>query len=201
MSSTPTAPLSTRESSVARHGQRSKWTPEEDRKLLRGVSIYGTKNWILVAGMVPPRTAKQCRERYTGQLDPNLNHNSWSFQEDSLLMSLHQSLGNCWAKIASFIQGRSANCVKNRYKFIMKKNPQLSYAYLASGDSMFLRKKRRTAKRNITAQIESDSSAGSEPTQNDSEPDLNQFSEEMNFEQLYFDELGLLTDDLFMLDV
>lgn len=195
-----TANLSSGGHTALRHGQRSKWTPEEDRKLLKGVSIYGTKNWILVAGMVPPRTAKQCRERYTGQLDPRLNHESWSFREDCTLIGLHQSFGNCWAKIASFIPGRSANCVKNRYKFIMKKNPQLSLAYLRSGDSIFLRKKRSAAKKKTIPQIETNRFMDNETTQNSSENDSIQFLD-TNFDLLNFDDLGMMTDDFYLLDV
>jgi len=86
-----------------------------------GIQVHGTKNWTAVATFVPGRSPKQCRERWTGQLDPSLNRDSWDQSEDSKLFELHNHLGNAWAKISSFLPGRSANSVKNRYKLLLKR--------------------------------------------------------------------------------
>ena len=48
------------------------WTPEEDKKL-RELVAEGRKNWGQVAGQIPGRTSKQCRERWCNHLDPNIN--------------------------------------------------------------------------------------------------------------------------------
>jgi len=40
---------------------------------------------------------------------------SWSRSEDSLILELQMKYGNAWAKITSFLPGRTDNAVKNRY--------------------------------------------------------------------------------------
>ena len=99
---------------------KAKWMPEEDNRLILGIQTYGTKNWTAISTFVPRRSPKQCRERWTGQLDPSLNKEAWDPQEDSYLINLQKHLGNSWAKISNFLPGRSANSVKNRYKLLLK---------------------------------------------------------------------------------
>lgn len=82
----------------------------------------------------------------------------------------------------------------------MKKNPQLSLAYLRSGDSIFLRKKRSAAKKKTIPQIETNRFMDNETTQNSSENDSIQFLD-TNFDLLNFDDLGMMTDDFYLLDV
>lgn len=43
---------------------RSKWTPEEDRRLTDAVAQFGAKNWQQVASCVPGRNPQQCLHRY-----------------------------------------------------------------------------------------------------------------------------------------
>jgi len=102
--------------------RKTKWLPEEDELLLKSVQINGTKNWTAVSVLVPGRNAKQCRERYTGQLDPNLNHNEWTNQEDFTLIHMHGIYGNAWAKISAYLPGRSPTAVKNRCNLLKKRN-------------------------------------------------------------------------------
>ena len=104
---------------VAYH--KNKWLPIEDELLLNAVKVFGTKNWIGVAEKVPGRTAKQCRERYTGQLDPNLTKEEWTTDEDNKLMKFHTIHGNQWSAIAKSLPGRSANAIKNRCNWLIKK--------------------------------------------------------------------------------
>jgi hypothetical protein len=44
----------------------------------------------------------------------------WSREEDSLLVSLVESLGPKWTEISSSFSGRSANAIKNRYHLQMR---------------------------------------------------------------------------------
>ena len=100
--------------------KKTKWQPEEDRILLQGIQTFGCGKWTKIAKLLPGRNPKQCRERYIGQLDPSLNHNEWSFDEDNQLITLHKTFGNCWSKISNFMKGRSPNAAKNRFRFLAK---------------------------------------------------------------------------------
>ena len=112
--------------------KKSKWMPDEDRLLQQGISKYGIGQWKKIAELVPGRSAKQCRERWTGHLDPQLSHTEWTTEEDIFLISIQQTLGNAWAKIASRMPGRSANAVKNRFRFISKRNKAMNQTMSSS---------------------------------------------------------------------
>ena len=101
-------------------GDFSPWSGDEDAQLLRLAAQYppGTKTpWAAIArGMQErTRTAKQCRERYTNQVDPAVKKGPWSAEEVALLHQAHGELGNRWSAIALRIPGRPANAVKNKY--------------------------------------------------------------------------------------
>ncbi|OHS98566.1 Myb-like DNA-binding domain containing protein [Tritrichomonas foetus] len=90
--------------------------------LRNSVKIHGTKNWTAVSTLVPGRNPKQCRERWTAQLDPALTRDDWTPQEDATLLHIHKLHGNAWAKIASFLPGRSSNAVKNRFNWLSRRH-------------------------------------------------------------------------------
>jgi hypothetical protein len=92
-----------------------KWTEWEDQILTGNVQKYGTSNWSLIACALPGRTRRQCRERWMTQLDPSLNRDNWTSQEDAILLLQQKSCGNCWSKITHFLPGRSANALRNRW--------------------------------------------------------------------------------------
>ena len=91
------------------------WSDKEDDLLRRAVERYGTKNWSMISSMVPGRNGKQCRERWSGMLSPDLAREAWSLDEDRLLIQLHSEYGNKWAKISEFLPGRSRISLRNRW--------------------------------------------------------------------------------------
>jgi hypothetical protein len=99
-----------------------KWSDTEDEMLIGHVAEHGTGNWSVIATGMPGRTRKQCRERWTNQLDPNLNRDIWTPQEDAILLFQQKTQGNCWSKIAELIPHRSANALKNRWCWLARHN-------------------------------------------------------------------------------
>lgn len=109
--------------SLSRLSPRCLWTSAEDLKLVELASQPGIPDWKLVALEVSAveqsschplkKTAKQCRERWHGHLDPEICKTPWTEFEESRLFALHKEIGNKWSEIAHGIPGRTDNGVKN----------------------------------------------------------------------------------------
>ncbi|WOK99934.1 Myb-related protein Hv33-like [Canna indica] len=98
------------------------WSPEEDEKLYSHIITYGVGCWSSVpklAGLL--RCGKSCRLRWINYLRPDLKRGKFSQQEEELIISLHQMLGNRWSQIASQLPGRTDNEIKNLWNSCLKK--------------------------------------------------------------------------------
>lgn len=67
------------------------------------------------------RNARQCRDRWVNYLAPNIKKNEWSEEEDFVIIFNYQNFGTKWAKIATLLQGRSENHIKNRWHSFLKR--------------------------------------------------------------------------------
>jgi hypothetical protein len=84
-----------------------RWTSEEHALLQQLVGTHGTKRaWSLIAGQLPGRTGKQCRERYLNHLGPNSKRGEWTPEEDFVLAFQHTQHQTHWSKIAKSLPGR-----------------------------------------------------------------------------------------------
>jgi len=100
---------------------RRLWDESEDIAVSELVSKYGTKKWSLVAEMldvvykIKGRTGKQCRERWHNHLDPVVQKEPLSAEEERQIFEGHKKHGNKWADIAKELKGRTDNVVKNYF--------------------------------------------------------------------------------------
>ncbi|PAN16651.1 hypothetical protein PAHAL_3G074900 [Panicum hallii] len=106
------------------------WSKEEDEIIIEMVNKLGPKKWSTIAQALPGRIGKQCRERWHNHLNPGINKDAWTQEEEIKLIHAHQTYGNKWAELTKFLPGRTDNAIKNHWHSSVKKKID---SYRASG--------------------------------------------------------------------
>ncbi|KAJ6539115.1 hypothetical protein B0H19DRAFT_1177200 [Mycena capillaripes] len=117
--------------------RHTKWTAEEDQRLVAAVSGYGTAAWSDVAGVMPGRTNEQCRDRWAGTLDPakgGKKTDEWDEEKDKALIAAVDANGRRWKAIALQI-GHSASACRLHYD-LLKKTDFEGYSPVAGPSTM-----------------------------------------------------------------
>ena len=107
---------------------RKQWTLEQDIQLFEAISVIGSSNWQQIAIEVKDRSGKQCRERWRNQLNPLLNHSSFTVAESWIIFIMRHYNCKSWTDIALQIPGRSDCHIKNFWKYSLQfKQRESSY--------------------------------------------------------------------------
>jgi hypothetical protein len=99
---------------------RRAFTSNEDALLARIMADQPFLPWLQVASQIPGRSARQCRDRWVNYVCPHNKNAPWTQAEDAFLIAKVRDMGQHWAQIAKFFDGRSENNVKNRWYTYLK---------------------------------------------------------------------------------
>jgi hypothetical protein len=62
------------------------------------------------------------RRRWHNHLNPEVNKNAWSEEEEKAMFEAHQVHGNRWTEIAKIFAGRTDNDIKNHFYSMLRRS-------------------------------------------------------------------------------
>ena len=101
---------------------------QEDEALIHLVNEKGEKKWCTIATIInqqfggSEKTGKQCRERWHNHLNPTLNKESFSLEDEIKVFEYQKQYGNKWSIIAEHFEGRNDNFIKNCFYSAIRRN-------------------------------------------------------------------------------
>ncbi|SPT19843.1 unnamed protein product [Triticum aestivum] len=104
--------------------KKGPWTEEEDKTLVEHIQKRGGNvgSWRgLPKAAELNRCGKSCRLRWTNYLRPDIKRRNFTDDEEHLIITLHAGLGNKWSMIATHLEGRADNEIKNYWNTHIRK--------------------------------------------------------------------------------
>ena len=105
---------------------RKRWSDCHDAFLIESINLFkeeGRIRWKKVSQHVPHKNAKQCNERWTNHLNPELDKSKFTKQEDEILLTC-RSRNMSWSSIRDMhLPKRCTNDLKNHYNLLANKQP------------------------------------------------------------------------------
>ncbi|XP_062226342.1 probable transcription factor MYB58 [Phragmites australis] len=142
--------------------RKGAWMAEEDEVLLEHVRTHGPREWSSIPSKgLLPRSGKSCRLRWVNKLRPNLKTGcKFSAEEERVVLELQAQFGNRWARIATYLPGRTDNDVKNFWSARQKRLARLLRTPVPGGSG-----KNSRAKAPAASSMESPPAVGPCPDQ------------------------------------
>lgn len=99
---------------------KKRWRPSEDQALAAMIAAEGVPTtplgWRQLGDRLPTKpTARQCKARWVDFLAPGIRSDSWTPEEDEIVLSTQARVGNAWSSILDKLPGRTYASLKNRY--------------------------------------------------------------------------------------
>lgn len=111
-----------------------RFTEEEDALLAKCVANATEIDWYQISKQFKDRTSRQLRERWNLYLSPDINHGTWTEEEDKTLLFCVNRIGKHWSRMGSFLPKRTPMSIKNRWNVHLKKN----VVFNSDGDYEFI---------------------------------------------------------------
>ena len=110
------------------------WKNSEDEILKAAIMKYGKNCWPRVASLLSRKTAKQCKDRWHGWLDPSIRKTDWSQEEEEKLLHLAKLMPNQWRTIAPIVGRTAGQCVEHYEKLLDRVNDGSSSSSSSGAD-------------------------------------------------------------------
>ena len=105
---------------------KNRFTHAEDAIITSMMKSKQNYSWHQIGEALKGRSARQVKERWLNYLDPNLNQDNWSSEEEKLLLEKIREIGHKWRLIAKYFKGRTDVHLKNHYNLMIRKSIRLA---------------------------------------------------------------------------
>ncbi|CAN4086103.1 unnamed protein product [Withania somnifera] len=104
------------------HNRRCNWTEEDSNTSTFVSTKHGIGNWATVSKKSGyGRCGRTQKQRWSNRLKADVKPDSFTPQEEELIIKLHATIGSRWSIIAQQLAGRTDNDVKNLWNTKLKK--------------------------------------------------------------------------------